>query len=177
MDEKEVILRAQKGDIKAFEEIVELYQKRVFSFAYSYVRNRSDAEDITQDVFWKLFIHIKKFNTDKKFFSWIYAILINTIMSFFKGRKKHKTQDSDEEFVQNIAWNDGNRLSTEDKLVLFQALDTLKPEEKNLLLLKYMEDLTIKEISEIAQLSEENVKVRIFRAKEKLVQVLKKEAL
>jgi RNA polymerase sigma factor (sigma-70 family) len=73
---------------------------------------------------------------------------------------------------RSISFNDNSLLSTEDKIVLFNAIEKLEEDEKNLLFLKYMEDLSIKEISETFELSEENVKVKIFRAKEKLHKII-----
>jgi RNA polymerase sigma factor (sigma-70 family) len=171
MQENDIISKAQQGDLRAFEELVTLYKRRVFAFAYYYLKNKADAEDVSQEVFWRVFNYIKKFDTDKKFFSWIYAIEMNVIKGSFKN-KKNKIVEVSEDFFEQISFNDNSLLSTEDKIVLFNAIDKLEDDEKNLLFLKYMEDLSIKEIADAFELSEDNIKVKIFRAKEKLQKII-----
>ncbi len=177
MDEKELIGLVKKGDFEAFSELVELYNRKIFSFAYYHLRNRADAEDITQEVFWRVFTYIKKFDEKRKFFSWLYTIEMNLIMTFLRKKKKYSKVGIDEEFVQNIAFDKKDHIRTEEKVVLFEAIEQLNEPDKSLVFLKYNEDWSIKEIAETFQLSEENVKIRLFRAKEKLSGLLGKEAL
>jgi RNA polymerase sigma-70 factor, ECF subfamily len=172
MQENEIISKAQEGDLRAFEELVTLYKRRVFAFAYYYLRNKADAEDVSQEVFWRVFNYIKKFDAEKKFFSWIYAIEMNVIKGSYKS-KNNRTVDINEDYFEQISFNDNGLLSMEDKIVLFNAIEKLEEDEKNLLLLKYMEDLSIKEIADAFTLTEENVKVKIFRAKEKVHKIIK----
>jgi len=171
MEDTEIVSRAQKGDFKAFEELVELYQKRVFSFAIYHVKNKADAEDVSQEVFWRIFNYIKKYDSSRKFFSWVYAIELNVIKSFFRKKKKHFLV-LNEDILNLIVFHDDGLLSSDDKITLFKALDKIDIEERNILFYKYIDDLSIKEIAEIYRISEENVKVRIFRAKEKIQKIL-----
>ncbi len=171
MEEFDLVSKAQKGDFQAFEELVLIYKKRVFSFAYYHVRNKADAEDISQEVFWRLFNYIKKYDVKRKFFSWIYAIEMNVIKSFFQ-KNKNRTVELTENFINSIIFNDNSLLSVDDKLFLFKAMEEISEDEKNILFLKYMDDLSIKEISETLEITEENVKVRIYRAKEKLQKII-----
>ena len=176
-NERDCIEKAQKGDLKAFEELVKHYQKQAFSFAYVRLRNRHDAEDIVQEVFWKVFVNLKRFDPARKFASWLFTIEMNAMMTFFRSRKKTVSIDQDDDFMENIRIEKESSISPEDKIVLFDAINSLNELDKNLILMKYHDDLSIKEIAEILKISEENVKVRIFRAKDKLSDFLKKEVI
>ncbi|MGC8765335.1 MAG: RNA polymerase sigma factor [Brevinematia bacterium] len=173
MDEKELLILAKKGDLKAFEKLISIYSRHCFSFGYYHLKNRSDAEDFVQEVFYKLFLYIKSYNENKKFFSWFYEIEKNVLKDFFKKRNKRK-EEIDEKFFENVVFYD-NHIGIEDKISLFKAIESLNEDEKDLIFMKYNEDLSIKEIAEILKLSEENVKVRLFRAKQKLLSLLGKE--
>ena len=177
MVESEIIKQAKRGNSEAFGKLIDSYKKLVFSFAYYHVKNRADAEDITQEVFWRVFSYINKFDEKRKFFSWLYAIEMNILATFFKKRIKHKKADVDEDFLENIVFDEKDHLSLEDKIILFEAIDKLSSLEKSLIYMKYNEDCSIKEIAESVNLSEDNVKVKLFRTKGKLYQILGKETM
>jgi len=175
MDEKEIIKEVKKGNSEAFGQLIDLYKKLVFSFAYYHVKNRADAEDITQEVFWRVFSYINKFDEKRKFFSWLYTIEMNILATFLKKRMKQKKAYADQDFLENIVFDEKDRMSAEDKIVLFEAIDKLSTMEKSLIYMKYNEDYSIKEIAESFKLSEQNVKVKLFRTKGKLYKILGKE--
>jgi len=171
MDEKELIRKAKNGDFEAFKKLVSCYNKQCFSFAYYHLKNRADAEDFVQEVFYRVFLYLKRYDEKRKFFSWLYAIERNVLMTFFKKKKK-KQLEVEEVFVENIVFYD-EKLNIEDRVALFKAIENLNEMEKDLIFLKYNEDLSIKDIAEAFHLSEENVKVKLFRAKERLLNLLK----
>lgn len=174
MDEVEIIHKAKEGDLQAFEKLVCLYQKRVFSFAYYHLRNRSDAEDISQEVFWRVFRSLYRFDESRKFFSWIYSIEMNLIRSMVRFRKFRSTE-SDEDYYEVVGFMDRGILSAEDGLLLWKLTEHLEPKEKDLLYLKYIDDRSVSEISELLHISETNIKVKLFRAKEKIRTRLEEE--
>lgn len=173
MDEKDLISRAKRGDFGAFKELVSLYSGHCFSFGYYHLKNRADAEDFVQEVFYRVFLYLKRFDEKRKFFSWLYAIEENVLRAFFK-KKKERQVEVEESFAENVVFYD-EKLSTEDKIALFKAIESLSEVEKNLVFLRYNEDLSIKDIAEALNLTEENVKVRLFRVKKKLLNLLKED--
>ncbi len=177
MDERQIISLAKEGNREAFGSLIDRYKRLVYSFAFYHTKNKADAEDVAQEVFWRVFSYLNKFDEKRKFFSWVYAIEMNVIMSFKRKNMKHKKVCIDEEFLQNVKFDEKDHLSTEDRIMLFQAIDGLNSIDKSLIYMKYNENCSIREIAESLRLSEDNVKVRLFRAKEKLGRTLGKEAL
>lgn len=177
MEEKDLIIEAKNGSGKAFEKIVKLYEGKIFSFAFYYLKNRCDAEDVTQEVFWKVFTQLRKYNESMKFFTWIYTIFLNTVRTYIRAKEKHKKLNIDDGFMETVIVNPSFEISSVEKLSLFQALEKLDPLDQNILYLKYSEGLSVKEISELLNLTEENIKVRIFRGKKKLLDLLLKEGV
>ncbi|MCX7821803.1 MAG: RNA polymerase sigma factor [Brevinematales bacterium] len=172
MEEKELISEIKKGNLSAFDILVSIYEKRIFSTAYYYTRNRADAEDITQEVFWKVFSQIKKFDENKGFYTWIYTILINTLKTFFNKSRKNKKIELNEEFIDNVVFNPSFEINSIEKISLLKAMEKLDEIEEVIFLLRYNNGLSIKEIAELLSLTEENVKVKIFRGKEKLLNII-----
>ncbi|MGA2142056.1 MAG: sigma-70 family RNA polymerase sigma factor [Brevinematales bacterium] len=177
MEEREIIREAKRGNSEAFGQLIDLYKKLVFSFAYYHLRNRADAEDITQEVFWRVFSYISKFDEKRKFFSWLYAIEMNILATFIKKKMKHKKAYVDQDFLENIVFDEKDHMSPEDRIVLFDAIGKLSAVEQSLIYMKYNEDCSIKEIAETFNLTEENVKVKLFRTKGKLGRILGKETI
>jgi RNA polymerase sigma-70 factor (ECF subfamily) len=177
MDEKEIIRLAKQGDRGAFGKLIDRYKKLVYSFAFYHLKNRADAEDISQEVFWRVFSYLSKYDEKRKFFSWIYAIEMNILASYMRKKMKHRKVCINDDFLQNVEFDEKDNMSMEDRILLFQAIDGLNSMEKSLIFMKYNEDCSIREIAESFNISEENVKVRLFRTKEKLGRILGKEAL
>jgi RNA polymerase sigma-70 factor (ECF subfamily) len=102
-----IVRLAQGGDVASFEMILSLYQRSVYNFALRQVRNREDAEDVTQDVFIKLFKNIKRFNFKNKFSTWLFAIAQNLVNDFFRKKKRRRevliidNQDAKSEWLLN----------------------------------------------------------------------------
>ena len=88
IDEKELIRNAKSGDMKSYEQIIGLYEKRVFSTIYYMVKNESEVEDIAQEVFIKIYKNLKNFKEESSLYTWIYRITINVCLDEIKRRKK-----------------------------------------------------------------------------------------
>jgi RNA polymerase sigma-70 factor (ECF subfamily) len=174
MEENEIIVKARNGDLEAFEDLVALYRKKVFSFALYHLRNRDDAEDAAQEVFWRVFNYIKKYDPSRKFFSWLYAIEMNVIRTLAKKRK-NRGPSLDEMDTEGFLFRDDGLLSTDDKIALFHEIGKLNESDRNLLYYKYMDGLSTREIAAESGITEENVKVRLFRIRERMAKDLQND--
>jgi RNA polymerase sigma factor (sigma-70 family) len=167
-----------EGNFSACRYIVDKYKDYVFNIAFRICRNRDDAEEVAQDSFMKAFKHLKEFNFDSKFSTWLYRITYNTAIS--KTRKnKFFTVPVDEEWVENKlppsnldnAWE--NLLSSDKTRIIKEALEKLPDDEVLLINLYYHYDHSFGEISEITGLTVDNIKVKMFRIRKKILEWLK----
>ena len=171
LNNQDYIHRVKAGDFKAFSHIVSGYQKMVFSIVLRIVNNREDAEDITQEIFIKVFKSLNSFNEEAGFSTWLYRIAYNTTLSEIRKRKivfasfddKFLTL-KDEDIKENI-----EDISIEERtLYLEQALKTIPAEDALLITMFYSDNQSIEEISRISNLSQANVKVKLHRIRKKL---------
>ena len=165
------IERVRAGDINAFSYIMSHYQRMVLTIVIRIVNNKEDAEDITQEIFVKVFKSLDSFKGQSEFSTWLYRIAYNTTLSEIRRKQISFTsfEDNpallkDEEIGEEI-----DDLDTEEKIrYLEEALNCLHPEEKLIISLFYLNDQGIEEISKITNLSKANVKVRLHRIRKKL---------
>ncbi|MDR1372173.1 MAG: sigma-70 family RNA polymerase sigma factor [Dysgonamonadaceae bacterium] len=170
-----VIKRILEGDSRAFEEIVSVYGKKVFALVSKMVDRREDAEDISQEVFIRVFKSIGMFREDAGFSTWIYRIAYNTAVSELRKRKILFIPIEDETAESDTEGNGDAEAETESKLCfLDRALKKLPPDERFLITLYYMEDRTMDEISAVSGLSPGNVKVKMYRIRKKLEKEINK---
>mgnify|MGYP003746685875 FL=1 len=146
--------------------LVEKYSDRVFSYFIRFLGDRDEALNLTSEVFFKAFKGIKNFNEDKEFFPWLIKIARNEGINFMRKNKVYEELETDKFTEENYFERD---------VMLEDALKKLNENDREILLLFYQQDLSYDEIANILNISLENVKVRIFRAKEKLRKLLYKE--
>lgn len=172
-----VIERVLNGDRNAYALLVDKYKDRVFSLVVGIVRNRELAEELAQDIFVKAFTSLKKFRKDAAFSTWIYRIAYNTSISETRKRK-FQTQTFDEQLEKAASLeldNSDDAEKIESKHVLLaKALEKLEPEEKLILMLYYFEEKSVEEISQASGLSRSNVKVKLFRMRNKLKEMMER---
>jgi RNA polymerase sigma-70 factor (ECF subfamily) len=170
------IQRVKTGDIQAFSAIVSNYRQMVFSIVLKMVKNREDAEDITQEVFIKVFKSLEQFNSASEFSTWLYRIAYNTTLSELRKKKMFFTSIDDDLTAINEIYTDENE--TEEMEIKLQHLDNalkkLPPDEIFLVTLHYMDGQSIENISQISNLSVANVKVKLHRIRKKLALELNK---
>ena len=170
------IKRVIGGDRNAFAFLVDKYKNMVFSIALQISRDREEAEEIAQDSFIKAFQSLKSFQGKAKFSSWLYRIVYNTAIS--QIRKKNKGMISiDDTNIPETLYIESKRnhesLSLEErKKYLEAAMDLLEKEERMLIILYYYEERDLDEIAEIAGITKTNTKVRLYRARKKMLMVL-----
>lgn len=174
-DEDLVKAIVQKNDTLLFEILYDRYASLVYNKCYGFARDADEAKDMTQDVFLKLFVKLASFKGKSKFSTWLYAFTYNHCVNYVTRNtaKKFEKQSVDYKDIENISDDeeeDNSFLNMRvDKLKV--ALELISPEEKMILLLKYQDFLSIKEIESVLDIGESAVKMRIKRAKDKLVTV------
>jgi RNA polymerase sigma-70 factor, ECF subfamily len=173
MDEKELIKRILDGETNLFSQLLIRYQRPIHSLIRQIVTCREDAEELTQDVFLKAFKSLDKFRGDCSLSTWFYRIAYNTAISATRKKVRDFT-DVDENVLNNISddYVESILEKVEDENLLKRleaAVERLDIEGKTLISLYYTEDKSVNEIAGILQLSPENVKVKLFRTRKKLV--------
>jgi RNA polymerase sigma factor (sigma-70 family) len=167
-DEELVRLFISTQHNKYFEVIYDRYSDKIFRKCYSFVHDRSRAEDFMHDIFLKLILTLANFKETAKFSTYIYAITYNHCIDNIKAVKKAQEvalDDSHDFEDDDPNWEE---TKTMEEQKLGRALNALQPDERSLVLMKYQDDLSIKEISETLKLNESTVKMRLLRAKEKI---------
>ena len=164
------VQRAKAGDIQAFAAIVNRYQRMVLTLVVKIIENREDAEDITQEIFIKVFKSLEQFKEESEFSTWLYRIAYNTTLSEIRKRKLvFASYDSNYSDVNEEITDEIDGVETEERLrYLDKALKLLPPDETLLITLFYLNDQTIDEISKITNFSVSNVKVKLHRIRKKL---------
>ncbi len=177
--EAELVRRAQGGDQAAFQQLVERHQSKVFSIIYGIVRNRNDAEDIAQQVFTKIYFSLKGFDFRSSLLTWVYKITVNECYDYLRKQKVRKLVYESDMGVDDERTMENSQLAvekrpavdvrTEKRDYLFKLLERVSEEERMLLIQKEVEGLTIEELAELTGLNENTIKVKLFRARQKLV--------
>jgi RNA polymerase sigma-70 factor (ECF subfamily) len=174
-EESLLIERVKKGEDEAMEAVVKKYKRKVYYLAYDLTNNSEDAEDLTQEVFFKAFSRIDSFKGESAFGTWLYRITFNHYLdkrkkkSFLMHKNTEEIHDSSDEMFQISEHNPARKY--EDKQIYEHvnfALKKISPREKCVFILRHYNDHQIKEISEIMDISEGTVKSLLFRAVKKL---------
>jgi RNA polymerase sigma-70 factor, ECF subfamily len=176
-DDSYYITQVLQGNTNAFSFLVEKYKRMAYTLALKLVQVPEDAEDIAQDSFVKAFQALDNFRGESKFSTWLYRIIFN--ISVARLRKKTVTTiEIDDEHHHNFDVCESDNFLTrltisEQNAILRNAIDRLLAEEKALITLYYMNDSPVKEIALITGDTESNVKIKLFRARKKLWEMLK----
>jgi len=162
-----------KGDTNAFAFLVEKYKDMVFSLAIKITKNREEAEEVSQDSFIKAFKAIHTFKGDSKFSTWLYKISYHNCMDRVnKNARKYNTDRIDEVIENRIKATEDTMQTIERKEraeLMNDCLLELPEDERSILWLFYYKELSLKEIMEVTSLSQANLKVKLHRARKKLL--------
>lgn len=183
-EERELVRLAQNGTEAAFEELVRRHQHRVFALVGGILRHREDVEDVVQQVFLKAYVSIRKFDLRAAFSTWLYKISVNECWDYLRKKKVRPLvyeADLSEEQVSRldgIASADrppaGPLDKAEAKELVDWMLDKLPDQDRELLVLKEIEGFSVQELAEILDLNVNTVKVRLFRARGRLMDVYRR---
>lgn len=160
-----------------FEKLYHEYRILVFNVALNYIQNTEDAEEITQDVFVKIYYALDNFNQKSSYKTWIYRITINQSLDFIKQKSSQKRffifgkkSQNESEFLNSTNFEHPGILmeKQEEAKILFDVINTLTENQKTAFLLSKLDGMSNPEISEIMQLSISSVESLVFRAKNTL---------
>jgi len=168
---EEIIRRAQKRDMEAASEIYKKYKNFVWNISLKMTADRETAEDVTAEVFIKIFTKLKSFRFQSSFKTWIYRITVNTALNFLKKEKRRQTQEV-EENARHVKYVSPEK-GIEAESTVERILSGLNEEERILVVLREIEGLSYNEISEITKMNLGTVKTKIFRVREKLRKIYK----
>src|ERR1700733_10396394 len=174
-----LVQRAQSGDETAFQELVEKYQSKVFSIIHGIVRHRNDVEDIAQQVFAKVFFSIRNFDFRSSLITWIYKITVNECFDYLRKKKVRKLvyeSDLSEDEVRRVENTEPSvdRAPSADATLarrdyVLKLMSRVSEEERALLMLKEVEGYSVEELADMMSMNENTIKVKLFRARQKLV--------
>lgn len=172
-----LINQIMTGDTNAFTVLVDRYKNLVFTLAIRMLKNREEAEEVSQDTFIKVYKSLDKFKGDSKFSTWIYKVAYNNCLDRLKKNKKENLNVTIDEFTErNVITIENaldNLLEEERKQTIQECLQQLPSEDSLLLTLYYFEEQSLDDISKIVDLTPNNVKVKLFRSRKKLASILK----
>lgn len=175
-DEELVQFIVTHGNTSLFGLIYDRYGQKVYQKCLSFAESRDAAEDLTQDVFIKLYLSLKTFRGESKFSTWLYSFTYNHCVNYSKNilKRQNANQQLEEDYhyvadlEDEIADEEIFSLTVER---LQKALTLIDPEDKIILMMKYQDDKSIKEIAQLLELGESAVKMRLHRAKKKIVEL------
>jgi len=174
------IERILAGEQHLYAEMVDKYKSYAYTIAQKILQNRPDAEEATQDAFVKAYQHLKGFNQQSKFSTWLYRVVFNTAISY-KRRNKQQFQSLENTFVEYRGEGEGMLEKTDRKKFLNLAMAKLNEADRTALSLFYLQEFSLEEIAEITGMPANTAKVRIHRARlrlaDELKNILNKEAL
>ena len=185
VDERQLVRRAQKGDKVAFETLVLRHQHRVFAVARGILKRQEDVEDIAQQVFVKAYFSLKRFDQRAAFSTWLYKITVNECWDVLRKRKArplvYEADFSEEQSRQYSApeREASKAPDTSDRMALREQLENmlgqLDKRDRAMLVLKEVEGFSVEEIAESMGLNANTVKVRLFRARRRIIEYSRRE--
>ena len=184
VDDRELVRRAQGEDHEAFEELIRRHQHRVFAVAGGILRRREDVEDIAQQVFVKAYFSLKRFDQRAAFSTWLYKITVNECWDMLRKKKVrplvYESDLSEEQARQVLASEEkggggpdiSERLEARERVE--NLLEGLDERDRLMLILKEVEGFAVEEIAQVLELNANTVKVRLFRARRRIVNRVRK---
>ena len=182
-DDRELVRLAKSDDKEAFELLVRRHQSRVFAVAGGILRNKEDVEDVAQQVFVKAYFSLKRFDQRAAFSTWLYKITVNECWDVLRKRKVrpllYESDLSEEQareyngFIEKATAPDvSDRLEARERVE--KLLVDLDERDRLMLILKEVQGFSVEEIAEILEINGNTVKVRLFRARRRITERVKR---
>jgi RNA polymerase sigma factor (sigma-70 family) len=179
----EVISRCLNGDNPAWEEIVRLHTKRVYNFCYRFTGSWDDAEDLTQEVFMRVYKTLKSYKAQEGSFStWLMSVTRNLLVDHYRKHKKEAGDVALEEVFETVENNPSrtktavDQISTKDRIEMVRwGLSRLSPDLREAVVLRDCEDMRYDEIATVLRVPEGTVKSRINRGRIELARILERK--
>ena len=183
--EKEWLERSRNGEPQAFGQLAERYQRRIFSLVYHLIRRPTDVEDLVQEILVKAFVGLRGYNYQASFGTWLSRIAVNHCYDYLRRQRAARVTyyaDMSEERQRQVenrfeqpapGWlTPEEQLATRD--LVGKLLERAKPEDLIILSLRELDGLSVDEIGEILKIKPSNVKVRLHRARKRMLEDLKR---
>ncbi len=178
--EREWIKRAQGGDTEAFGLLVERYERRVFSLAYHLVNSREEVEDLAQEIFVKAFLGVRGYDGRSSFGTWLSRVAVNHCYDYLRRQRASRVlyfsqmnEEGQRALEAKAESPPQEGINVEDRIALRDLVGKLlsrAPAEDRIILgLKELEELSVEEIAEMLDLKESTVKVRLHRARKRML--------
>lgn len=173
MEEIILIKKAQQGDMLAFNELIKPYIKPAYNIALKYLKNREDAQDISQDAFVKVMKSIHSFKGNASFSTWIYRIVINLCHDFYsKNKKKSQALENLTCIYSESDLNEEIVMKKDKSQVIHEILQEMDEEKRRILILRDVQGFKYDEIADILNIPIGSVKSKISRAREQFKQIV-----
>ncbi|MDB5054755.1 MAG: polymerase subunit sigma-24 [Bacilli bacterium] len=167
---------SREGDRRAFAELVELYKDKIYHLGYRMLNQRQEAEDVVQETFLRVYTNLNRYDENQKFSTWIYRIATNLCIDRLRKRKANYSLDADMSDGEGMDWHAtlaSEQAGPETELILSEtqqhirdAIETLPDKYKTVVVLRYLHDLSLQEISDVLDMPVTTVKTRVHRGRE-----------
>ena len=187
-EDLELIERIQGGDQDAFKELVERYQRKVYSICYGMLKDQESSLDVSQEVFIKVYRYLEKFNRESSFYTWLYRITVNMCIDYIRKNSKVQRVEYDDRLSHDSSDIEGeehilpSRLGIHpDKVYgrkelrekMLEALESLSEKHRTILILREVEGLSYEEIAEVLNISKGTVMSQLFHARRYFQEAIK----
>lgn len=174
IEDLKIIEKILKGDINAFEIMINKYNRKVFGYIVKSVRHKHIAEELTQEVFLKVYRNLNRFDKNMSFSVWLFTITRNTVIDYFKISSRQFTYEFNEELdskkANNTSQNPADIIERREKReMLDRTINSLSDKYRDIIVLKYFEELSYCEISKRLDIPVNKVKWRLYEARKKIV--------
>jgi RNA polymerase sigma factor (sigma-70 family) len=175
----ELIEQTLGGNQSAYADLVRRHQRFVFTLALRFAKGREDAEEIAQDCFIKAYRSLSSFQQQSKFSTWLYSIVYTTAMTFLRKKRIDTSSiDDDESYIQIEGKPSGyDEYNVENKsrsYYLSQAIEQLLPDDATIITMFYKGEQSLEEIAQVMGIEANTVKVKLFRARQRLKEKLER---
>ena len=164
-----LISKAKKGDINAYQALIHNEKEKLYKMAYVYMQNEDDALEVFQETIYKAFASLSKLKNDEYFSTWMTRILINSAIDLL--RKKKRVVPINQEILENSS--DSSSFDSDVQIDLLKAMEEIEEKYKTVLLLRFYQDYTVKQIASMLKCPEGTVKTNIRRGLDKLKEKMK----
>ncbi|MEO7988441.1 MAG: RNA polymerase sigma factor [Chryseolinea sp.] len=171
-DELNLIEKVQRGDSQAFRKLVEMHQRFAYSVAFRFTGNAADAEDITQEVFIKLWKNLGKYKQGIKLTTWLYQIITNHCLDYLKSAsRKNQMKHVEMKLSRQVTDESNHEQQAEDRELLqivTHLAKQLTPKQQTVFVLRDLEGLSVDEVCKILHMSAEKMKSNLYYARQKI---------
>jgi RNA polymerase sigma-70 factor, ECF subfamily len=176
--EIDVVTRVLKGDRNAYALLVEEYKKAIFNLAYRMTGSYDDADDLSQETFLRAYRELRRFDKERRFFTWLYTIGLNLIRNHLKARKAGPVGDMEQAFESSVSASFDGHGAEEALFQSHQAYDLgfclqkLPADLREAIVLRFYQDLSFEDMTEVLHVSLSAAKMRVYRGLQELKRLL-----